>query len=97
MALKGGLTARPGKAKNHPDDGAGLAEREPTQPSQNPRIGPAGGVGEGGDGPGGAGVGGEGPGGDGVGGEGPGGAGVGAGDGPSVHTHRDAGQFGAGL
>lgn len=71
VALNGGLTAAPGKLKKQPDDGAGFAECEPTQPSQKPRMGPVGGDG----GEGGEGVGGDG----GAGGEGLGdGAGAGA-------------------
>jgi hypothetical protein len=54
FGVKGGLTARPGKEKNQPLDGAGLAECEPTQPYQKPRYGgpdgPGGGTGGGGSG-----------------------------------------------
>jgi len=74
LAVKGGLTMRPGKLKNQPEAGAGFEEWEPTHPSQKPRIGPLGG--DGGNGGWGEGAGGVGVG---VGGEGVGGEGVGAG------------------
>jgi len=72
VPVKGGLTATPGKLKNHPVAGAALDEWLPTQPSQKPMIGPAGGIGDGA----GLGAGGVGDGGVGV---GVGGVGVGVG------------------
>lgn len=74
------VTIVPGKLKNQPVPGAGLEEWLPTQPSQNPMMGPDGAGGDG-DGDGDGGGAGDGGGvGDGGGGVGPG---VGAGLGPN--------------